>query len=279
MLALSSYNPALEATVRSGLNRVFPLSSQWEGIFVYTVFSSKGSFVRFQWADRPDDLQQEFAARVEQFQKDHDLQRVNAGSPEWNEIFGGSVADYEAASKVDEILGRHLGNQVKWVRSERDVRRKIEASVGLDQGQRIDISLSWKGCSVGAIGLVDVNALRGAVSELQEWAGRRIRPILDALKQKLQELYDDRFKGLYVFGSYARPDAGIELPADSDLDVALVLKDFENPFEERARLSDITADLSLEHDIVISLIPIREEDYREGKTNFTRVISKYAIPV
>jgi uncharacterized protein len=112
-----------------------------------------------------------------------------------------------------------------------------------------------------------------------EWAASRIQPILDTLKAKLQELYGDRFRGLYVFGSYARPDAGIKLPIDSDLDVAVVLTDFEDRFVERDRVSDVVADLSLTNDIVISLIPIREADYNEGRTNFTRVISEYAVPV
>ena len=102
---------------------------------------------------------------------------------------------------------------------------------------------------------------------------------LDTLNARLQPLYGERFKGLYVFGSYARPDAGIELSIDSDLDVALILSDFDSPFEERERYGDIVADLSLEHSLVISLVPLREADFREGHTNFTRVISAYAVPV
>ncbi len=103
--------------------------------------------------------------------------------------------------------------------------------------------------------------------------------MLDALHDRLKALYGERFRGLYVFGSYARPDAGIELPADSDLDVALVLSCFESAYKEIDRFSQITADLSLEHNLVISLIPVREADFREGQTNFTRVISEDAIPV
>jgi len=49
--------------------------------------------------------------------------------------------------------------------------------------------------------------------------------------------------------------------------------------EERKRFGDFTYDLSLEHGLVISVIPIKEADFREGQTNFTRVISQYAVPV
>jgi predicted nucleotidyltransferase len=93
------------------------------------------------------------------------------------------------------------------------------------------------------------------------------------------ELYGDRFRGLYVFGSYARPDAGIKLPIDSDLDIALVLSDLRDVGEEIDRFGDIRAALSLENDLVISLIPVAEADFRNGRTNFVRAISEYAIPV
>ena len=117
--------------------------------------------------------------------------------------------------------------------------------------------------------------LRAAIADISE----RVRTVLDALHDRLRKLYGERFRGLYVFGSYARPDAGIELSEDSDLDVALLLSDFENPYDEIKRFGNITYDLSLEHALAISVIPIRESDYLEGRTNFTRVISEYAIPV
>lgn len=125
----------------------------------------------------------------------------------------------------------------------------------------------------------DHEALQASFREVFHWAASRIKPVLDRLHDKLKELYGERFRGLYIFGSYARPDAGIELPVDSDLDVALILSEFESPYKEIERFSEITSDLSLEHGPVISLVPIRESDFKEGKTNFIRVISEYAIPV
>jgi predicted nucleotidyltransferase len=115
------------------------------------------------------------------------------------------------------------------------------------------------------------------VKEISRWAERRIRPVLESLHQRLKALYGERFRGLYVFGSYARPDAGIMLAEDSDLDVALLLSEFESPYSEIERFSEITADISLEHGLVISLVPIREDDFKAGKTNFIRVISEYAV--
>jgi len=277
MLALSSYNSEFESGIWSGLNAQFGSRTQLEGIFVDTVLSSKGSFIRFQWADWPDDLQQGFAARVSQFHKDHDyLQPVEAGSPEWNVAFGGSVADSQAARKIAQILEKHLESQANWVRGEKDVKGKIKAWVGLKGGGSIVFCLSWKDYSVGGIGLVDFQALRSAIAEVHQWAGQRIQPILDTLEQKLRGLYGDRFRGLYVFGSYARPDAGIELPIDSDLDVAVLLSDIEDRYREVETMSEIAYDLSLEHGLSVSLTPLREDEFREGNTSFAKGISAYA---
>jgi uncharacterized protein len=132
---------------------------------------------------------------------------------------------------------------------------------------------------MGSLNLRCQDAFRRAAREVMDWAASRIQPILDALKAKAMEVYGARFRGLYVYGSYARADAGIKLPIDSDIDVALLLTDFEDGHEERSRVGDLVAKLSLDNDIVISLMPIREADYNEGRTNFTRVISEYAVSV
>jgi predicted nucleotidyltransferase len=50
-----------------------------------------------------------------------------------------------------------------------------------------------------------------------------IRKLLHELKQGLVELYGERLKGVYLFGSYARGD----FEEGSDLDVLVVLDDFE----------------------------------------------------
>ncbi len=281
MLALSFYEPEKEAVLRSELAHTFGVGAQLEGIVATPTLTNAGSFVRFDWADWPAQLSNEFAERVQQFHRERDwLKPVKADSPEWNVVFGGSVGDTEASAKIAGIFQRHFDNRISWVRCVKDLKGKITAWMRIDTSQ-VAFDLTWKDFNVFAIGVagVDEQRLRKAIEEAHEWAGRRIQPILDALKQKLHELYGDRFKGLYVFGSYALPDAGIELPADSDLDVALILSDFDNPYEEIKRFGHITSDLSLEHGIVVSLVPIRERDFVEKKTNFIRVISEEAIRV
>lgn len=83
---------------------------------------------------------------------------------------------------------------------------------------------------------------------------RDIQPILQELKVRLQGLYDDRLKGLYLFGSYARGEA----QDDSDVDVAVVLDDYEYASDVIEETAAVVSALSLEHNCLLSLIPVRQ---------------------
>jgi predicted nucleotidyltransferase len=259
-------------------------------------------FVCFVWPDWPPALTSELGLRVDAFRAQHpELRSVEAGTPEWDAVFHGWHSDPESALAIAGAFTKHFGERVLWVESQEDTRGRIAAKLRIEglggttappetppplrAGWRVSsgevtLHLFWKdsmAVPAGPLSPADLGAFQASVREICQWAERRIRPVLDILHQRLKALYGDRFRGLYVFGSYARPDAGIELADDSDLDVALLLSEFESPYSEVERFSEITADISLEHGLVISLVPIRENDFKGGKTNFIRVISEYAI--
>jgi len=94
------------------------------------------------------------------------------------------------------------------------------------------------------------------------------------LAQGLSRLYGDRLRGVYLYGSYAR---GREDP-ESDLDVLIVLADFDRYGEELDRTSELMATLSLEHGIAVSRVFIRERDWREARTPFLANVKEEAVP-
>lgn len=99
--------------------------------------------------------------------------------------------------------------------------------------------------------------------------------MLAKLKIALQRIYGERLEGLYLYGSYAR---GEERPG-SDLDVAMILDDYERPWIEIQRTSQIVSDLSLEYGITISLIPCRASDWSARQKPLLRNILREGIAV
>ncbi|MBI5840578.1 MAG: nucleotidyltransferase domain-containing protein [Chloroflexi bacterium] len=88
-----------------------------------------------------------------------------------------------------------------------------------------------------------------------------IKTTLKELKQELIELYGKQLKGVYLFGSYARGDFN----ADSDVDVLIVLSNFEKYGAELRRTSETIGNLSLKHNATVSVIFTRESEWRMDK--------------
>ena len=101
----------------------------------------------------------------------------------------------------------------------------------------------------------------------------RLTPLLSSLKAGLQQLYGTRLRRLYLFGSYARGDAD----CDSDVDVAIVLDEFESDWEEIQRTSHLVASLSLAHGVSLVPVTIRERDLREDEFPFYRNLRREGI--
>lgn len=99
--------------------------------------------------------------------------------------------------------------------------------------------------------------------------------ILKKLRVELTNIYGKQLEGLYLYGSYAR---GEERPG-SDLDIAMILDNFERPWFEIQRTSQLVSDLSLEYDITISLIPLRASDWKEKQKSLVRNIHREGVAV
>jgi predicted nucleotidyltransferase len=282
MEALSKFDiaqyEAIEERLKALRNRDAFLSAD-------QAFSAKGPVVRFGWPDWPEDLSHKFEKVVDDLHGSVPfLTPVLPDTEEWNSIIQGWRSDPESAKAIGAAFSASDGfeGRVQWVFSRRDRRGKIAASCQIKDLGTIALDITWRGCVAipsDSLSAADRAHLTAAVERISHWAGQRISTILEQLRVRLTALYGERFRGLYVFGSYARPDAGSDLGENSDLDVALILSEFDNVYDEGERFGDIVYDLTLQHGLVISVAPIREADYREGSTTFTRVISRYAVPV
>ncbi|MFQ6031711.1 MAG: nucleotidyltransferase domain-containing protein [Candidatus Zixiibacteriota bacterium] len=87
---------------------------------------------------------------------------------------------------------------------------------------------------------------------------KEIEPILEEVKDSLEKIYGDKFKGLILYGSYARGDA----EEGSDIDLILLLDEVKNPLSEMEKYFDVIQKLDLKYDTVISILPIGEMEFK-----------------
>lgn len=80
----------------------------------------------------------------------------------------------------------------------------------------------------------------------------KTQAILAELADGLRARLGDRFAGLWLYGSQARGDAGPE----SDIDLILLLRGMRRPGQEIDRIVDLLAELNLNHQVLISVLPL-----------------------
>ena len=102
----------------------------------------------------------------------------------------------------------------------------------------------------------------------------RIRKLMKELKEGLARIYGDRLKGVYLYGSYARGD----YRPGSDVDVMIMLKDYRNYWDELRRSTQLASDLSLEYDVTVSRLIIKEIQWQESVMPVIRNIHKDGVP-
>ncbi|MBM3179569.1 MAG: nucleotidyltransferase domain-containing protein [Chloroflexi bacterium] len=102
----------------------------------------------------------------------------------------------------------------------------------------------------------------------------RIRKLMKELKEGLVRIYGDRLKDVYLYGSYARGD----YRPGSDVDVMIMLKDYRNYWDELRRSTQLASDLSLEYDVTVSRLIIKEIQWQESVMPVIRNIQKDGVP-
>ncbi len=104
----------------------------------------------------------------------------------------------------------------------------------------------------------------------------KVAAALGELKAALADIYGERLRGVYLYGSYARGDFD---PESSDIDVLVVLAGDVRPGEETGRYSEILSEICLKYDVLISTVPV-STDWAKSRWNpFLMQVRKEAVPV
>lgn len=103
----------------------------------------------------------------------------------------------------------------------------------------------------------------------------RVQAVMHRLKSELTDIYGERLKAIYLFGSYARGEAGEE----SDVDVLIVLDRVDNYSVEIERTGGVVSELSLELGTTISRVFVSEHRWLTDRTNFFLNVREEAMSV
>ena len=102
----------------------------------------------------------------------------------------------------------------------------------------------------------------------------KLSEILKILRSGLAELLGEQLEAVYLYGSHARGEA----TSDSDIDVLIVIRDDFDYGEMLDRTINMVADLSLEHDVVISRAFISKERFENEMSPFLMNVRREAVP-
>jgi len=101
-----------------------------------------------------------------------------------------------------------------------------------------------------------------------------IRKLMKELKEGLIRIYGDKLKAVYLYGSYARGD----YRQGSDVDVMILLSDYRNYWEELRKSTELASDISLEYDVMVSRLIMKEIQWKESDMPVLRNIHKEGVP-
>jgi uncharacterized protein len=91
-------------------------------------------------------------------------------------------------------------------------------------------------------------------------------PALSPLAEGLRSLYGARFRGLVLYGSYARDKAD----EGSDVDLLLLLEGPVQPEREILRIEPLKWPIALDLGLTLSILPVDAQAYEAGAELFLR---------
>jgi len=102
---------------------------------------------------------------------------------------------------------------------------------------------------------------------------KEIKNILAELKNELKKIHGINLRQLLLYGSYARDEA----KPGSDVDILMVMEEFNNIWEIIQKNSELVQDICLKYGLVISLIPVKVLKYNTQKTPLIMNVKREGI--
>ena len=109
------------------------------------------------------------------------------------------------------------------------------------------------------------------MDHLTEKEKQALKELIEALKK----LYGNNLVRVILYGSKARGDA----TKDSDIDIMVVLKNYENWNEEFDKVFDIVYPINYEYNMLISVVIKKEEEYLTKKTPLLLNVRKEGVEI
>jgi predicted nucleotidyltransferase len=103
---------------------------------------------------------------------------------------------------------------------------------------------------------------------------RQVREALEVFVAEVKARYGLRLEAILLFGSMARGEG--TLP-DSDVDLALILRDLDDYWAEVWSLSEVTARVSLAYDLVLAPHLISAQRWQADEGLFLRNVRREGI--
>ena len=119
----------------------------------------------------------------------------------------------------------------------------------------------------------DYNMSGVFASRIMVTTRRQALEIAAAARAGLEKLYGERLRGVYLYGSAARDQL------TPDIDIAVILDKIDTTFDEHKRVSQLGADLSLDHDTVVLFFFATEADSQRGRFAIHRYIKEEGVGV
>ena len=87
----------------------------------------------------------------------------------------------------------------------------------------------------------------------------KLNEILSEFRREIEKLYGKKLINIILYGSWARGEA----TENSDIDLLIILKGEIAPGREIDRMIDIITEINLKYNILLSIVPVSEEDYNK----------------